>query len=102
MGVLPLQFASGDSAAALGLGGEEGFSIGGIREALDAIEAGQPAEALVWARHGADGSSGDGDGDGDGDDVTFRARVRVDTPREAEYFRHGGILQYVLRALLAQ
>jgi aconitate hydratase len=97
MGVLPLQFAPGDSAAKLGLTGEEVFSISGIREALQSVEAGEPAEVLVWARRAADGRASGGDAD-----VTFRARVRVDTPREAEYFRHGGILQYVLRALLAQ
>jgi aconitate hydratase len=92
MGVLPLQFAAGDSAGKLGLSGEETFSISGIGEALEAVEAGEPAEVLVWARGASDGDT----------DVTFRARVRVDTPREAEYFRHGGILQYVLRTLLAQ
>jgi len=95
MGVAPLQFAPGDSARKLGLSGEETFAISGIREALDAVDAGAPAEVVVWARRGEPGGSSDAD-------VTFRARVRVDTPREAEYFRHGGILQYVLRALLAR
>jgi len=95
MGVAPLQFAPGDSAGKLGLSGEETFSIRGIREALDAVDAGGRAEVVVWARRGEPGGSSDSD-------VTFRARLRVDTPREAEYFRHGGILQYVLRALLAR
>jgi aconitate hydratase len=96
MGVLPLQFSPGDSAAKLGLSGEEVFSIGGVREALETVAAGGTAEVLVWARR-----DGDGDAPG-GEDVTFRARVRIDTPREGEYFRHGGILQYVLRTLLAK
>jgi aconitate hydratase len=96
MGVLPLQFASGESASALGLTGEEVFSIGGIGEALETVHAGGTAEVLVWARRGGDEDAGGAQ------DVTFRARVRIDTPREAEYFRHGGILQYVLRVLLAK
>jgi aconitate hydratase len=90
MGVLPLQFAPGDSAAKLELSGEEVFSIGGVSEALEAVEAGGTAEVLVRARREV------------GEHLNFRARVRVDTPREAEYFRHGGILQFVLRALLAK
>jgi aconitate hydratase len=96
MGVLPLQFAPEDSAAKLGLSGEEIFSISGIPEALDAVQTGEPAEVVVWAR------ADQRDREAAGGEATFRARVRVDTPREAEYFRHGGILQYVLRALLAQ
>jgi aconitate hydratase A / 2-methylisocitrate dehydratase len=78
MGVLPLQFPAGESADSLGLSGEEEFSITGI--------AGQdevPREVTVKAG-----------------DTEFQARVRIDTPREQEYFRHGGILQYVLRGLL--
>jgi aconitate hydratase len=81
MGVLPLQFADGESAASLGLSGEEEISIGGVAEALNAGEL--PRTATVTAG-----------------DVTFEARVRIDTPKEAEYFRHGGILPYVLRQLL--
>ncbi|HEX4563547.1 MAG TPA: hypothetical protein VH115_03755, partial [Solirubrobacteraceae bacterium] len=96
MGVLPLQFSPGDSAAKLGLSGEEVFSIGGVREALETVAAGGTAEVLVWARR-----DGAGEAEG-GEDVTFRARVRIDTPREGAYFRHGGILQYVLRTLLAK
>jgi aconitate hydratase len=88
MGVLPLQFADGESAASLGLTGEETFSITGLAEAM-ADGGAPPAEARVHAdRTGAS-------------PIEFDARVRIDTPREAEYFRHGGILQYVLRALLA-
>jgi aconitate hydratase len=89
MGVLPLQFRDGESAASLGLTGEETFSITGLAEAM-ADGGGPPAEARVRAER-PDTSA-----------VEFDARVRIDTPREAEYFRHGGILQYVLRALLAE
>jgi len=78
MGVLPLQFAAGESAASLGLTGTETFTISGIAGA-DAI----PRELTVQA-----------------DEKEFSAIVRIDTPKEQEYFRHGGILQYVLRSLL--
>jgi aconitate hydratase len=88
MGVLPLQFPDGQSAKSLGLTGEEAFSITGLAEAM-AGGGTAPAEARVRAER--DGAS----------PIEFDARVRIDTPREAEYFRHGGILQYVLRALLA-
>jgi aconitate hydratase len=90
MGVLPLQFADGQSAGSLGLSGEETFSIAGLAEAM-ADGGGPPRTAHVRAeRAGEDGA------------IEFDARVRIDTPREAEYFRHGGILQYVLRGLLAR
>jgi aconitate hydratase len=88
MGVLPLQFPEGQSADSLGLTGEEVFSIAGTAEAM-AHGGGPPREARVVAARP------------DGEPVEFEARVRIDTPREAEYFRHGGILQYVLRGLLA-
>jgi aconitate hydratase len=79
MGILPLQFADGDTLASLGLTGEESIDIVG----LDAFGRGDvPKEITVQA-----GS------------VEFSARVRIDTPMEAEYFRHGGILPYVLRQL---
>jgi aconitate hydratase len=88
MGVLPLQFADGEGAEALGLTGEETISISGLAEAM-AEGGAPPREVRVRAeREGAD-------------PVEFSARVRIDTPREAEYFRHGGILQFVLRGLLA-
>jgi aconitate hydratase len=94
MGVLPLQFPDGQDAASLGLTGEEIFSIAGLAEAMR--DRGQPPrDVAVRAAH-----AGSTDGDGRSP-VEFKARVRIDTPREAEYFRHGGILQYVLRALLA-
>ena len=77
MGILPLQFMPGENAESLGLTGREEFSITGI-------DGGEADEVMVRA-----------------DDREFRARVRLDTPREREYFRHGGILQFVLRRLLA-
>ena len=81
MGVLPLQFKQGESAATLGLTGEEVFAVAGIA-ALNS--GGVPKEVTVNA-------SG----------KTFTAVVRIDTPGEADYYRHGGIMQYVLRSLLA-
>ena len=80
MGVLPLQFKDGDTAASLGLDGTETFAISGIT-ALN--NGGVPKELTVTAG-----------------DKTFTAKVRIDTPGEAEYYRHGGIMQYVLRSLL--
>jgi aconitate hydratase len=77
MGVLPLQFADGDTPSTLGLTGRETFSVVGV-------ENGAASEVTVRA-----------------DDTEFRARVRLDTPREREYFQHGGILPYMLRHLLA-
>jgi aconitate hydratase len=99
MGVLPLQFPDGQSAASLGLTGEETFSITGLADAM-AGGGSPPSEVHVKAdRPGGQGDSGEGD---DSDrSIEFDTRVRIDTPREADYFRHGGILQYVLRALLA-
>jgi aconitate hydratase len=89
MGVLPLQFPDGQSAQSLGLTGEEVFAVSGLAESM--ADGGSPSgEVQVSARRP------------DGSEVAFDARVRIDTPREAEYFRHGGILQYVLRALLAR
>jgi aconitate hydratase len=89
MGVLPLQFPPGESARSLGLAGEESFSITGLAEAM-ADGGGAPSEVHVTAERT------------EGKPVSFDARVRIDTPREADYFRHGGILQYVLRGLLAR
>jgi aconitate hydratase len=80
MGVLPLQFKDGETAASLGLNGTETFAIAGIT-ALNS--GGVPRELTVTA-----GS------------ITFTAKVRIDTPGEADYYRHGGIMQYVLRSLL--
>ena len=77
MGVIPLQYHPGESRESLGLTGREVFSILGL-------ENGEASEVTVRA-----------------DDTEFRAVVRLDTPREREYLRHGGILPYVLRRLLA-
>jgi aconitate hydratase len=90
MGVLPLQFHDGHGAASLGLTGVEVISIEGLAEAMS-DGGGPPQEVTVRAQE-PDG----------GDASEFTARVRIDTPREAEYFRHGGILPYVLRDLLAR
>ena len=87
MGVLPLEFVDGDSAESLGLDGTETYSITGLAEGL----AGDLAERLEV----------DVTATGDGGETAFKARVRLDTPQEVEYYRHGGILQYVLRQLLA-
>ena len=78
MGVLPLQFSDGESVQSLGLTGEEKFTILGIAEAEEV-----PRTLTVRA-----------------DDKEFEVTVRIDTPKEQVYYRHGGILQYVLRALL--
>jgi aconitate hydratase len=92
MGVLPLQFPDGESAQSLGLSGEEVFAIEGIVDAADAVGGGQGGTQTVRVKATPEG----------GETVAFDARVRIDTPREADYFRHGGILQYVLRMLLAR
>jgi aconitate hydratase len=80
MGVLPLQYPDGENAQSLGLTGEESFDITGITRLNDGAI---PATVRVTAG-----------------DAEFDALVRIDTPGEAEYYRHGGIMQYVLRSLL--
>ena len=84
MGVLPLQFPDGQNADSLGLTGTETFSITGI---TDLNGGSTPATVRVEA-------------EGDGPSIVFDAVVRIDTPGEADYYRHGGIMQYVLRSLL--
>ena len=84
MGVVPLQFPVGQSAESLGLDGTETFSITG----LTALNEGTTPRTVAVTAQKADGSV-----------VSFDAVVRIDTPGEADYFRHGGILQYVLRQL---
>jgi aconitate hydratase len=84
MGVLPLQYPQGESAESLGLTGEETFSFTGVTALNDGTI---PDTVHVKASR-------------DGDDVEFDAQVRIDTPGEADYYRHGGIMQYVLRSLL--
>jgi aconitate hydratase len=90
MGVIPLQFPVGHTADSLGLDGTEEYSFEGI-EAMNT--GGTPATVRVVAKPTAHSASGK-------TDVTFDAVVRIDTPGEADYFRNGGILQYVLRSLL--
>jgi aconitate hydratase len=92
MGVLPLQFAPGQTAQSLGLTGAEVFSITGLEGVADVPQ--QVNVSYTREPHAtADGSVGGSGG--------FSAIVRIDTPAEAAYYRHGGILQYVLRSLLA-
>ncbi len=85
MGVLPLQFPDGQDADALGLSGEEVFDVIGIT----GLDHGEVPTTVQVAATPADG----------GEPITFDAVVRIDTPGEANYFRHGGILPYVLRSL---
>ncbi|WP_309079968.1 aconitate hydratase AcnA [Zhihengliuella sp.] len=86
MGVLPLQFPTGESADSLGLDGTESFDIAGITE----LNEGQTPKTVKVTASKADGST-----------VEFDADVRIDTPGEADYYRNGGILQYVLRQISA-
>jgi aconitate hydratase len=80
MGVLPLQFRDGENVATLGLDGSEVFSITEVEELNSGIT---PKEVTVLAG-----------------DKSFKAKLRIDTPGEADYYRHGGIMQFVLRSLL--
>ncbi len=80
MGVLPLQFHEGETAASLGLDGSETFSVSGIAE----LNRGSTPEQVSLTAG----------------EKTFTAKVRIDTPGEADYYRHGGIMQYVLRSLI--
>ena len=80
MGILPLQFQEGESASALGLTGRERYDITGLGDG--------PAKTVTVTASDSNGKC-----------TTFTARVRIDTPQEAEYYRHGGILHYVLRQL---
>ena len=90
MGVLPLQYPKGESAETLGLTGTEAFSITGIT----ALNSGGEIPRQVEVRATPAGADPSDEG------WTFQATVRIDTPGEAEYYRHGGIMQYVLRSLL--
>ena len=91
MGVVPLQFPAGSTWASLGLDGTEVVSISGLTE----LNAGRtPRTVHVVAapsEHSAEGKQ----------TIEFDAIVRIDTPGEADYYRNGGILQYVLRSLVA-
>jgi aconitate hydratase len=84
MGVLPLEFLPGDSAATYGLTGRERFDVSGIAEGLT------PGKRLTVRATGDDGTSKE-----------FTVVARVDTPDDVEYYRHGGLLPYVLRGMLA-
>jgi aconitate hydratase len=81
MGVLPLQFLDGESVNSLGLSGFETIDIDGLE--------GGAADTVTVTAHRGDGGS-----------AKFTARVRIDTPKERDYYAHGGILQYVLRQLV--
>ena len=85
MGVLPLQFKSGESAATFGLTGRETYSIAGIADGL------KPGAMLTVQAAGDNGKA-----------ISFQAQVRIDTPEELVAFKHGGILPYVLRQLVAK
>ena len=86
MGVIPLQFPVGQTAASLVLEGTETFDIAGV----SGFSSGAHPKSLTVTATKADGST-----------IGFEAAVRIDTPGEADYFRNGGILQYVLRSLVA-
>jgi aconitase A len=89
MGILPLQFRSGESVSSLGLTGEEIYDFEGLPKLLESgFAAGR--DLTVRARRA------------DGGERVFQALVRIDTPQEVRYYQHGGILQYVLRQLLGQ
>ena len=89
MGILPLQFEEGQNAESLGLTGEETYDFPGLTGMLKAkFAGGRTIQVKATAANGAV--------------KEFKARVRIDTPQEIEYFEHGGILQYVLRQLAAK
>jgi aconitate hydratase len=83
MGVLPLQYKPGETASSLGLSGNETFTITGIAEDIKPLK-----EVLIIAKKE------------DGKEIKFSAIARMDSQIEIEYYRHGGILQYVLRQFL--
>jgi aconitate hydratase len=86
MGILPLQFPAGKSPETLGLSGEESFEITGVKALIDNFKPGRHLKVKATGKNGAV--------------VEFEALLRIDTPQEAQYYRHGGILQYVIRQLL--
>jgi aconitate hydratase A / 2-methylisocitrate dehydratase len=83
MGVLPLQFPNGESVESLGLTGKETFDLAPLKDGAKKLKVSAKAEG------------------GEGKSVDFQATVRIDTPNEWQYYRHGGILHYVLRGLVA-
>jgi len=92
MGVLPLQFPAGESAASLGLDGTESFDVAGVEALNDGIT---PKTLRVTAKPSQHSKAGK-------PEISFDAVLRIDTPGEADYYRNGGILQYVLRSLVTQ
>jgi aconitate hydratase len=90
MGILPLQFLPGENAETLRLTGEEVFEITGIRDVVERFSSGQKIAVRVKGGNTAEFRAAE-----------FQAIVRIDTPQEALYYANGGILQYVLRQLLA-
>jgi aconitate hydratase len=86
MGIVPLQFPAEENADSLNLTGEEVFEITGLRKALDNFRPGQTVHVTAHSR--------------DGGKVEFNAVLRIDTPQEVLYYKHGGILQFVIRQLL--
>ncbi len=86
MGILPLQFVNGESAQSLNLTGEEIFDFGAVRELVENFAAGRTLKVFAKTKEKT---------------IEFDALVRIDTPQEAQYYANGGILQYVLRQLLA-
>jgi aconitate hydratase len=89
MGILPLQYRPGETAATLGLAGQETFSIQGLARAIETDFS--PGSRLQLVARSPDGK-----------EKKFETILRIDTPNEAQYWRHGGILQYVLRRLLTK
>jgi aconitate hydratase len=85
MGVLPLQFVDGTSAQSLGLDGSEIFAIAGLSDSIE------PGENVTLEIEHADGKRN-----------SVPVRLRIDTPIEIDYYKHGGILPFVLRQLLAR
>ncbi len=92
MGVLPLQFPNGETAASLGLDGTEIFDIIGIEKLNEGVTPKTVKVTATPSAHSAPGKTV----------IVFDAVVRIDTPGEADYFRNGGILQYVLRSLVGK
>jgi aconitate hydratase len=89
MGILPLQFLTGQTPATLGLTGTEAYDITGLGDIL--AEGFPRGKELTVRATRADGTT-----------IDFRATVRIDTPQELQYYRHGGILEYVLRQLASK
>jgi len=90
MGVLPLQYLPGQTAQSLGLDGTESFSIIGVIELNNGVTPKTLSVAAEPTAHSPQGKQS----------ISFQVALRIDTPGEADYYRHGGILQYVLRSLV--